>query len=394
MNLGRRGQGARGILCALIVLAAAGPASAADWSIKGSLSQRVSGDDNPNLDLHSPGFVFGSLTDVSVDIQALTRTSRLNLTGDLGYRYYTGKGSDELTNRFVPNAGIRYEKDWKRDVLTAEVNYALEDASDLNFTEIGPNLDKGDRQTISGNVSVLHKVNARNDLTFAVGASDVTYKGVDDADPYRLLSPSISWLNRQTRLTDFRTTLGVDIYDYDDPPDTLNYMYYLREDVNTRLSKRLRVNAGAGVRLLDTYADNLLLPGTPRDHSTSIGGLANAGFEYALKETNFSGGVDYGLNPSTDGKLVNQLNFSLGVQHRINDYSTIGLSTSYTLSGDPDGHGFNEKTLSISPTYTYRFTEYWRMVAGYQFILQREDGQTAKRNYGYVTIARDFVLLP
>jgi|GEM_PF-3691567 len=394
MNLGRRGQGARGLLCALIVLAAAGPASAADWSIKGSVSQRVSGDDNPNLDLHSPGFVFGSLTDVSVDIQALTRTSRLNLTGDLGYRYYTGSGSDGLTNRFVPNAGISFEKDWKRDVLTASVNYALEDASDLSFTEIGPTLQKGDRQTISANVTVLHKLNARNDFTASVGASDVTYSDVDNVDPYRVYTPSISWLNRQTRLTDFRTTLGVDIYDYDDLPNTLNYNYYLREDVNTRLSKRLRVNAGVGVRLLDAYIDNLLLPGTPRDHTTSIGGLANAGFDYALKESSFSGSASYGLNPSTDGKLVNQLNFSLGFQQRINDYSTIGVSAAYTLSGDPNGGGFNERTMSISPTYSYRFSQYWRMVAGYQFMMQREDGQTSKRNYGYITIARDFVLLP
>ncbi len=379
-------------LSALVV--ATGTANAADWSAETSLSESLSIDDNPDLSVDSPGFVFGSLSTLDLAVSAKTHRSKFDFLGSIGYQAYTGPGNDVVENGITPNAKIDYERNSKRLRLQAGAYYNLvRNGSSEDST--GSTFGGGYRSTAGANVSLTRLLDTQNELTAAVRGYSIDFQNPTPSDtPSVSLGTSLSWLHRATKRIDLNTSAGVDWYRDDDAINSRNTVYYLREDVTTRVNRRLKVNAGAGVTLLNRHKDDFALPGTPRRSSMELGGLANLGFSYALRTTTLGGFVSYGLSPDDDGELQNNITVGLNGQHKINDVSDLTVNAQVRFAETSGTSGFNETTFSIGPVYTREITPYWHFSLGYNFNLRENDEGTAIENSAFMRLKRDFVIVP
>ena len=233
-----------------------------------------------------------------------------------------------------------------------------------------------------------------DDLAFNVNAGAIDFIGpADGFEPNKSLGTSVSWLHRATRLTNLTTVAGVDWYNYQNTDNTIDYLYYLREDLTTQLTPRLKLLAGLGPRLLVSYFDSLA---GSRQSNVEVGGLASASFNYQLETTSVSGAVAYGLQPTSTGVLENTLNLSASLAQTINDTSEVGLTAQVWLSRTSKaGRGtLNNREFSISPFYSSTLARDWLMRVSYQFAYNDDDTGHAFQNAVYLTLSRSVTMLP
>ena len=174
--------------------------------------------------------------------------------------------------------------------------------------------------------------------------------------------------------------------------DRERFYYVLRGGPQVRLSERLTVSGNIGGTLTETSRDPLL-PG-PRLDETSFGTLADASFNYLLKTGSVTGAVSYGLTPDDNGDFQNSLNFSAAVSHTINDLTSVRLGGQYVLADSAINGSLSNTTLSISPSLSYTLARDWQMTASYQFVWQDNENGDAYQNAVYLTLSRNYVLVP
>lgn len=395
-------------------LALAIPAGAADWSLRSTISERGSINDNPDLDVNSPGWVFGSLTSLGVNLAAESHVYRFGLNGNWSYRKYFGQNADDISDDAVnlPSLNASFVRQWKRTTWSTAASYVLQNTTEGNSSTIGETDSTGGnvwRQSVAASSSVSHTVDALNSVAWSVNVGSVDFFDVGDADvdPNKTIGTSVSWTQRQTKRTDFTYSAGVDWYDYQNDTNTTNYVYYGRLDVSHVFNPRFRIYGGAGARAVNTFEDDRT---GSRDSRWNMGGLADLGFEYTLKTLVMSGGLSYGVTPDDNGFLQNSLTANLAANYRVNDTSNTGITVALRTGNSIDSDFFVEKTLSISPYYSWNITPYWDLRASYQFVLQEDGGNnnnnggggsnnnnengTAIQNAAFLTITRRFDLIP
>ena len=362
----KRSRHGPGVLlgCVAGACAASLPAAAGDWTVKTSLSETISVNDNLGLDVDSLGVAFGSNSSIGLDATARSHVYDFNLKANLGYQTYFGEGAEETADSFRPSLSSSYVRRGKSTTFSSNLSYIYTPASESQGLEVDSTDNKSDRQTLSGGKSIAYKVNALNDLTLSARASRTDFLGnpADDENGSTSAGSSLSWLHRATKRTDFTLSTGVDWYGYDDKIDSGSFLYFVKGGVSARLSPRLSVTASAGPQFRDAYKD------VKGDRNTStIGGLGDIGFSYKLKSSSLSGSASYGLSPDSNGDLQNSLSARLNYSYQINDHSKFGIGAQARFSDDGTGNRLNNTRYSISPSYSYTLARDWQLSASYQF---------------------------
>ena len=364
-------------------------AGAGDWSLRTNLTETLSFNDNIGFVTEPDGVAFGTFSRIGLTSRYLTHVDDFVLGGSLGYQSYFGVSNDIPGNRLMPSLNTSYVRKGKSADFSIGASLVYQPASPNTGLEIPDAEPSGDIVTLSANSSVAYKVDARNTLSLAARASKVDFVNKAATDvPFKSLGSTLTWQRKQTKRVDFNVTSSLDWYDYDDAVNRERYYYVLRGGTAARLSNRMSVTGNLGGTLSSTLSD------APNGDSSSLGALADAGFTYALKDGALAGAVSYGLTPDDAGVFSNSLNFSASITHRVNDLTNLRLGGQFQLSDSSEDGTFANASASISPSLTYTLARDWTLTASYQFAWKDDEAGAAIQNSVFLTVSRDYVLIP
>lgn len=371
------------------------PAIAGDWTLRTNLSETFSANDNFDFIKDPDGSVFGLNSKIGLTAEYRSHVDELTLDGALGYQTYFGNAGNIPDDRLMPSFNASYLRRGKTTDFSAGASYVYEPASTTNTgLEIPGTEQAGDRATLSANTSVAYKINARNSLTLAARLSKTDFYNAAPADvPFTTVGSTLTWKRSLSKRVDYSLSNSIDWYSYDDAVNRERLYYVLRGGLSARLSHRLTATAGLGGTLGNVRRDELFPIGS-RSSTTSVGTLADAGFTYALKTGSIGGTVSYGLTPDENGKFSNNLNFGASYNYTVNDHTSLRLGAQYQLSDSAINGSLANDTFSISPSLSYSLARDWMLSASYQFARQDDEQGIAYQNAVYLTLSRNYVLLP
>ena len=365
---------------------AVAPVVAGDWSIESRLSERIDFYDNYRIRTESSGEVYGSETGVFADFIYKTPDSRFDFISDLVARKFAGPGKEDALDGFFPSFVTSYNKDGKRTFLDLGAFYNFQSLPAVDTLDTETAESNSTRHNFGGNIDLTRKINALNSITFANSAQTSVFDG-SGTDNFSFNS-ALSWNRGLSKRTDSTLTSGFGLLELSDDESTDRYTYRLRADVTSRRSKRLTVRAGGGATLVNSYKTDRLGSSSSRTSSMDLGGLADLGLDYRLKTTTVSLNASYGLQPGTFGDLQTRASVALLVNKAINSRSSIAFAATAQIIDQ------GTSSLSVAPTYTVALTDEWSFNAGYRFTLKDSDDGTAMANNAFLSLSRDFVLLP
>ena len=386
-------------VCVMTVLMAANAAVAGDWSLESVISEKLDFNDNYGLDPESPGFVLGSVTNVTGDLIYLTPDSRFDLIGNLVGRYYTGPGDGSISDVILPRLEAKYNKHGKRTDIDLNAYYALQRFTANEALDVNSTSGETIQHVVRANASVMRKLDNRNSLTFTNSAVRTIYDGVGTDN--LSLDSGLAWNRRLTKRTDGTLSFGANWLALENDTDTDKFVYRANASVSTQLSSRSVFYVGAGVNFVDTHKTD---PGASRQSDLTNGFTGNIGWDYQLKTTKISLSADYGLQQGTLGDLQNRANARASIDHQINELSSVSLAITgqfiqsespqeTDLAGTGSGGG-SILGFNVSPSYRRVLTDEWSMSAGYKFSLKDTNEGIGVSNNVFVSLTKDFVVIP
>ena len=346
--------------------------------------------DNYGLNPSSNGYVLGEITDLTSDFIYETHDSRFDLIGNIVARGYAGPGQADAPDVVLPRIQTKYHKGGKRTAIDIGASYALQRLNANDALDVTGNGGTSNQHLFNANMSVAQKLGPRDTLTWANTAARSIFDGAG-TDNFSVDS-ALSWNRRLTKRTDGTLLVGVNWLTLEDDSNTEKIVYRTKASLSSQLSKRLMFRAGAGVNLTDSRQT---VSGS-RMSDLKTGLLADLGLDYQLKTTKISLAADYGLQQGTFGDLQTRANASLNIAQEINERSSAALSITGQMVQSAGSSSTSDAIfgLYISPTYTVSLTDEWDMTAGYKFSLKDNVGGTAVSNDVFVSLTRDFVVMP
>jgi hypothetical protein len=380
--------------CALLCLGSGvSNVQAGDWSLEAKTTSKIDLNDNYYLLPVTDGFVFGSYSNVNVDLIHKSAIDRFDLIGDLGYQSYLGNVRANSQNRFLPRIAAKYHLSGKTDSIDLGAGYSFSDLNTIDpLDPIGLTRNLT-RHTISANAAYSKTLSPRLSVGTSASLSDVIFSDVGvGANPYIATNLSSFLKYRLTKTTDFTTTLGGQWQSVDDVQNTLNTSYFLRGDISSQLERNLNVSIGGGPRFGVNYLDDVLMPLNPRISTSTLGWLADAKLNYKYKEGSITAGVSHSVDPDVLGNLQVRDSFSLAASQVINDDSEFDVSAQYRVSTNTVGLG--QRTFVFAPVYKHRLAREWSMAAGYTFTWTDGGAGSGRSDDLFLSLSRSFVVNP
>ncbi len=372
------------------------PSQAGEWSNNTHVSSKIEFDDNYQLLPDSNGGVLLWTNEVYTDFIYKTHDSQFDLIGDLIRKDYWGEGSNGLSNDFFPRLEAKYFKGGKRTDFNLGAAYAIEflPPNDLETGTIDTPATSGNstKTSLNANAAVTHRIDLSDSIRLAAALSDATYtgEGTDNVSA----DTSLIWTRKMTRRTEGKLNFGFNYVGLNDAPNTDRYLYTAKTEIESRLTKRLTVNAGIGVNLVDSRKTDLN-PGGARSSQMRTGYIFEAGLDYHLKTLSLSLDGNYGTQASALGDLEEQVSLNATVTKSINDLSSASVSITASRTRTFDGAKNEEiRGLTISPTYSRQLARNWDLLAGYKFSLKDSQAGTATSNNIFISLTRNFASAP
>jgi hypothetical protein len=403
------------VVAALIVGAAS--ACAGDWSINQVLSGKVDFNDNPGLAINSAGYVVHPTEILSTDFIYTMPDGKFDLLADVVRNDFFGPGSGSARGVFLPHATMHYNKFGPRSSFDASASYGYEQVEFVD-TSIYDNCDpipgttlldcdgvitdpvplskKGSKQSFSGNATYNLTFDPRNSMSWSHSASHnaFTKSSGSDSSTY---STMLSFSRKLTKRNDGSINFGFDWLGVDDVSNLERAAFSTKVSLTSRLSNRVTLRSGAGIKVVNVYTDDLALPGNPRSSQQSLNGSANLGLDYLLNNTtSMSLNATIAANQQSDNSFLNRYTTTLSASRQINELSSFKLSTGMTFSETRNALSGKDiiSSFNISPSYTRQLGREWSMSAAYKFSLRNGPTGTATANDVNFSISRNFVVMP
>jgi hypothetical protein len=366
---------------------------AGDWSLEAKTTSKIDLNDNYYLLPVTDGFVFGSYSNVNVDLIHKSAIDRFDLIGDLGYQSYLGNVHANSQNRLLPRIAAKYHLSGKTDSIDLGAGYSFSDLNTIDpLDPIGLTRNLT-RHTISANAGYSKTINPRLSVGASASINDVIFSDVGvGINPYIATNLSSFLKYRLTKTTDFTTTLGGQWQSVDDVQNSLNTSYFLRSDISSQLEKNLNITFGGGPRFGVNYVDDVLVPLNPRISTNTLGWLADANLNYKYKEGSITAGVSHSVDPDVLGNLQIRDTFSLAASQTINDDSEFDVSAQYRVSTNTVGLG--QRSFVFAPVYKHRLAREWSMAAGYTFTWTDGGVGSGHSDDLFLSLSRSFVVNP
>lgn len=371
----------------------AAPAIAGDWSISAVSKTELNIAENRALRQNSLGTSLAMVSDLEVDFDYAMPDGSFNLSTDLRSLRFFGDAKEDGKNDYLPHIGMTLLKTGRSNSVTFSADYRFANVTVQDVILSGDPLAEPlfipvdtVRETLSAGVNWVHKVDRRNTLTFDNTVTATEFSSSVGIDNLRVES-TLGWERTLSNRTRGSLTAGINWLSLDNAANTNRVIYSLDSELVTRLSKRLTATVGAGIDFTDTLVDG-------PDPDDVLSGAFDFALDYQMKRTKLGFTAEYGIVQGALGDFQNQLATAVSVAHTINERSSIGATARLVLAEDGfDGGLGSDYTFSFDPTYTLALTREWTMKAGYRFI-RKEADTAANSNTVFVSMTRDFVILP
>jgi hypothetical protein len=363
------------------VLALSVPALAADWSLEFGASQSLTADDNLDLEEHNRDAGLISSTSFDLDLQALAKTSRLNIAPRVTVqKTFFSQEPDDWS--YFPSGTVSLSKWSKLSNFDLVASYSRSEASSNDLVDGVFTEDEGDQLTYAVTGTFTHKVDRRNTLVWSNAVSMVDYTlPSEDLVPALTATSTTTWRHEITELVSGNMTASAQYYEPDSATVDEYMVYRVTPGISARLTKRLSVSAAAGAVILD-----------PTDDNVTADVIFNVTGDYKLKTTSFNFSAARDLAPSQDGTLDDTYSARLGVSHQVNDLMTIGLTSSYVFQRDEEEG--DSSAFTVSPSLNYQLSRDWTSSLSYRFIHTEDETETAYSNAVTLSLSYGTFLLP
>ena len=378
-------------------------ARAADWSVKGNVSETVELNDNRQLQTHPLGMSYNSYSGLNVDVLAQTPTSQFETIGNLKYRAYSGPGEAGQMNAWDKDILAQYTKQEKSTTYNVFGSYSEVQTSAQQLVETGFSTLAGSTiaKTVGGGLRHDFSAIDTGGLNTTFTSTDFTGAG---STPFTALTTTIDWRHRATALVDFLPSLQIQRLAYEDPAETRVLFGVATFGTQIQLSPRATLSAGVGPTWAQTSNNGsapATLPNNPAATSNLPGSASGSAFEWtanaqltylwtpsltaALTVSKLTG-------PTTLGTFQSSEQVSGSVIYSINRTSKISLTGSFSHL-QATGNSSASDLVSTVLAYSKQLTREWSVSASYQYI-QRNSQDTARSNSILLTVSKDFTVLP
>jgi len=406
------------VLTSVILGAFASCAVAADFSIKGSVSETVDASKNYFLSAAPTGATAKSLTSGTLDFLAQTPTTRYLLDTNYSYYKYFGPGAADVPLVWGTPFNIAFSIDHVTELAKYNFNATWNRADEATtiLAQTGVAAGRGSVNTYSVGGGVNRDLSRADTVSWTANASAVSY--TDPAQtPSNDLTAGLTWNHDLSSTIGLINSVNLDWFAADNDTQSERLFWKLTTGLQSRLSSRLIFSADVGVGFANAWQKGatqtvvappvILGPGqipplVPFQSQAGTGNsiLADVALTYdLLKTTKVSITAAQAIAPVITGQLQKSDTVGLTVSHAVNSYSNLSFATQLTyVPASPAGNLFGSQSsasdfFSAALSYGYQFTREWRSNVSYTYLVRNDDTGVVRSSIILVSLTRDFNVL-
>lgn len=368
-------------------------AQAAEWTVGGSVSQRLQAETNRELE-DDGGSVYGATTALGIDVTAQTPTTRWLFETGASVGVFGGSGDTDGLSGVFPNFAAAVAHDGKYIDTGANFGIDLQPATFARTDEIGNAGGDATQLTLNLGANASMALDPRNDLSAGVNGRIVRFtSGTTSLDETTSYGGTLSWGHSLSAATGTSLSFGGRHFTSD---DTESLSFDLSAGVSHMVNPRLSFDAGLGPSVTWTTRTD---PGL-RETEFSLGAVGDFGIDWQPRaDTLISVALSHGLEPSEEGDLETTTALGAGLQRAINNWITGGvdLLLQYQRSAGGLGTGVDnaELTAALSPSLSFSLTREVSLRVSYSLRMGHEEGSDlAFSNGAFLTLTHAFDIFP
>lgn len=364
------------------------------WTITGSVSERIEADTNRDL-RGAPSAVYGSTTSFGLDIGAVTPTTQWQIRPSLTGSVYGGPGDTSGLNRINPSLDTAVAHNGKHVDTDARFHVGTQPVAFAELDRTG--ITSGDATELSVNFAgnAAYALDPRNRLSLGGTADLVRFtQGTTSLTPITTLGLTSAWIRDISPATRSNVTFGVRRFTAENSQNPTSYTFNLSGGASHQVNGRLSVDATLGLSATRTTRT---LAGR-QDDSFDVGAIADLGLSWQPRaDTSFSVAISHGLEPSALGELQTTTALDAGVGYVVNPRIRTALAVAIghqKSAGGFTANGTDHDFATVAPTISFALSRDWALQAGYILRLDRRNDLDAASNRVFLTLTRQFDILP
>ena len=257
-----------------------------------------------------------------------------------------------------------------------------EDVATTQLRESGVVTGTGETDQFRILGGATYDLSRTDSITWTAQARRVTFTNTTSETPYNDYAASVAWNRLLDPTTTLTTSVSFDWYDADDLFKSQRLFWQIMTGVRSQLTRRLTVTAIGG-RIICQYLARCCSPPfgtTTFQTGARSGGVGSVGLNYRLtKTTSVYASAAHLIVPTTTGQLQKTTTAGFGINHNINDWSSVAFGAHYahtnTGSGSSIFVGTEGDFFSAYVAYSYQISS---RLAHEDFLCV----QAARRQYG------------
>jgi hypothetical protein len=410
----------RSVVAAFLSLGAfASGALAAEFSVKGSVSQSGNINTNTTLASSSSGLTEQTTSAINLDFLAATPTTRYDLATNLSYSRYYGAGNQNSLSYQTPMGAV-LNIDHTANATTkfnSSGSWQRSDSQSTTLQQTGTASGSGSIDTYNFGGGFNRQLGLTDTVSWAVHGSTVSYSA-STQQPYFDYTSNIDLKHNLSAATALTGSVSADWYMANDAQDSQRLYWNLTGGIQSQLTKRLFIYATAGVGLVNAWKKGDSQPAAPVDPNAPLGfgglpftitagaaqdWLANLAMNYRVnKYDTASLTVTRSIAPSVIGQLLKVESVALSYTHALDNYSSLNLSTQFSHAeaaaaaagaGGAGGSGAGaEDFLSANVGYSRTLGRDWTSSLSYSFSQSQSQSGTALSHSIALSVTRNFNL--
>jgi hypothetical protein len=160
---------------------------------------------------------------------------------------------------------------------------------------------------------------------------------------------------------------------------------------NVRATRRLTVDANAGVAIIDQRQTDATVVAGHRDSDVSVGFIGDLNLIYTpRRDTSMTLALSQHVSPDSLGDLRTAQAVRGTVANRINERSGINLMAAFTNSSSTGNGSGSRQAWTVSPSYTHALTRSWDLTLSYRWL----KSDVAQSNTALLTLSHRGTILP
>ncbi|MDR2011720.1 MAG: hypothetical protein LBQ20_01455 [Rhodanobacter sp.] len=348
----------------------------ADWSLETNVSQSLEFNSNASLSSPPPGQTTSSYTSLSGTAEQRTQSSELGISGDVHFTKYWGSGAGVLpqTHNLAGGLKAHYEYFDKPDSdfgrrAWFEAAYRQQQAAFALLDQFGSSTGAtGTLNRLSFSGGFDRGLSAHDRLSASAETIRTTYSPGSAGTAFQDTRGSVTWSHRLSPLTVLKASSGGEWLNYDNASGTDIIIWRNQGGVETTLSPRLALRAGAGISYVRTLRGAGVAP-------HAVGFIGDVLLTYRpLKTLTTTLNASRMVGPSSLGSLFQTSLVGGSVTQQIDSASSISTAVNFRRFASTTA---TTDYASVSLSYNHRLTSAWTASVTYRYLHRfRSSGST------------------